>query len=76
MGRGYAWLDTGTHDSMLEASIFVQTIEKRQGMKISCIEEIAFRMGYISRKHLLKIGKKMKNNQYGDYIRKIANESL
>ena len=76
MGRGYAWLDTGTHDSMLEASIFVQTIEKRQGMKISCIEEIAFRMGYISRKHLLNIGKKMKNNQYGDYIRKIANESL
>ena len=60
MGRGYAWLDTGTHDSMLEASIFVQTIEKRQGMKISCIEEIAFRMGYISRKQLLDIGNKMK----------------
>ena len=75
MGRGYAWLDTGTHDSMLEASIFVQTIEKRQGMKISCIEEIAFRMGYISRKQLLDIGNKI-NNQYGDYIKKIANESL
>ena len=60
MGRGYAWLDTGTHDSMLEASIFVQTIEKRQGMKISCIEEIAFRMGYISRKQLIEIGNKMK----------------
>ncbi len=73
MGRGYAWLDTGTHDSMLEASIFVQTIEKRQGMKISCIEEIAFRMGYISRKQLLDIGNKI-NNQYGDYIKKIANE--
>ena len=69
MGRGYAWLDTGTHDSMLEASVFVQTIEKRQGMKISCIEEIAFRMGYISRKQLLEIGNKMNNNQYGDYIK-------
>tara|TARA_B100000401_G_scaffold407972_1_gene324506 strand:- start:152 stop:1033 length:882 start_codon:yes stop_codon:yes gene_type:complete len=76
MGRGYAWLDTGTHDSMLEASIFVQTIEKRQGMKISCIEEIAFRMGYISKKQLLDIANKMRNNQYGDYIIKIANESL
>ena len=76
MGRGYAWLDTGTHDSMLEASVFVQTIEKRQGMKISCIEEIAFRMGYISRKQLLEIGNKMNNNQYGDYIKKIANESV
>ena len=76
MGRGYAWLDTGTHDSMLEASVFVQTIEKRQGMKISCIEEIAFRMGYISRKQLLELGNKMNNNQYGDYIKKIANESV
>ena len=76
MGRGYAWLDTGTHDSMLEASLFVQTIEKRQGMKISCIEEIAFRMGYISKKQLLEIGNKMNNNKYGDYIKKIANEYL
>ena len=76
MGRGYAWLDTGTHDSMLEASVFVQTIEKRQGMKISCIEEIAYRMGYISKKQLLEIGNKMKNNQYGDYIKKIATEPL
>ena len=76
MGRGYAWLDTGTHDSMLEASLFVQTIEKRQGMKISCIEEIAFRMGYISKKQLIEIGNKMSNNRYGDYIKKIANESL
>ena len=76
MGRGYAWLDTGTHDSMLEASIFVQTIEKRQGMKISCIEEIAYRMGYISRKKLIEIGNKMSNNQYGKYLLKIASESL
>ena len=76
MGRGYAWLDTGTHDSMLEASMFVQTIEKRQGMKISCIEEIAFRMGYISREKLIEIGSRMSNNQYGKYLLKIAKESL
>ena len=68
MGRGYAWLDTGTHDSMLDASLFVQTIEKRQGMKISCIEEIAFRLGYISKTQLIQIGRKMKNNEYGKYI--------
>ena len=55
MGRGFAWLDTGTHDSLLEASQFVQTLEKRQGMKISCIEEIAFRMGYIDIKELQKL---------------------
>ena len=72
MGRGYAWLDTGTHDSMLDASLFVQTIEKRQGMKISCIEEIAFRMGYISKTQLIQIGSKMENNEYGKYILKIA----
>ena len=73
MGRGYAWLDTGTHDSLLEASLFVQTLEKRQGMKISCIEEIAFRMKYINKKQLLHIGKKLGNNPYGKYLIKIAN---
>ena len=72
MGRGYAWLDTGTHDSLLEASQFVQTLEKRQGMKISCIEEIAFRMGYIDKDQLRSLGKNMKNNQYGQYLIKIA----
>ena len=72
MGRGYAWLDTGTHDSLLEASQFVQTLEKRQGMKISCIEEIAFRMGYIHKNQLRALGNKMKNNQYGKYLLKIA----
>ena len=72
MGRGYAWLDTGTHDSLLEASQFVQTLEKRQGMKISCIEEIAFRMGYIDNDQLRSLGKNMKNNQYGKYLLKIA----
>ena len=73
MGRGYAWLDTGTHDSLLEASQFVQTLENRQGMKISCIEEIAFRMGYIDKEQLRSFGNKMKNNQYGQYLLKIAN---
>jgi glucose-1-phosphate thymidylyltransferase len=73
MGRGYAWLDTGTHDSLLEASMFVQTLEKRQGMKISCIEEIAYRMGYIDKNQLLFLGEKMKNNPYGQYLIKIAN---
>ena len=68
LGRGCAWLDTGTHDSLLEASQFVQILEKRQGFKISCIEEIAFRMGYIDRDSLSVIGKKMKNNPYGDYL--------
>ena len=72
MGRGYAWLDTGTHDSLLEASQFVQTLEKRQGMKVSCIEEIAFRMGYIDKDQLRSLGNKMKNNQYGQYLLKIA----
>ena len=75
MGRGYAWLDTGTHDSLLEASQFVQTLEKRQGMKISCIEEIAFRMEYISKEQLVKLGNDLANNQYGQYLLKIADES-
>jgi glucose-1-phosphate thymidylyltransferase len=72
MGRGYAWLDTGTHDSLLEASQFVQTLEKRQGMKISCIEEIAFRMKYIDKDQLQLLGNKLANNQYGQYLLKIA----
>ena len=73
LGRGYAWLDTGTHDSLLEASQFVQILEKRQGMKISCIEEIAYRMGYIEKSDLKKLGGEMANNQYGNYLLKIAN---
>ena len=75
MSRGYAWLDTGTHDSLLEASHFVQTLERRQGIKISCIEEIAFRMGYIDKTQLEKLGNKMVNNSYGQYLLKIANEA-
>ena len=72
MGRGYAWLDTGTHDSLLEAAQFVQTLEKRQGMKISCIEEIAFRMGYIDKTQLISLGNEMANNQYGQYLLTIS----
>ena len=75
LGRGYAWLDTGTHDSLLEASQFVQILEKRQGVKISCIEEIAYRMGLIDKDKLLKLAEKMKNNSYGDYLIRLA-ESL
>ena len=74
LGRGYAWLDTGTHDSLLEASQFVQILEKRQGVKISCIEEIAYRMGYIEKDGIYKLAEKMKNNSYGKYLMKIANE--
>ena len=75
LGRGYAWLDTGTHDSLLEASQFVQILEKRQGVKISCIEEIAYRMGFIDKDGLIKLAEKMKNNSYGDYLIRLA-ESL
>ena len=72
LGRGYAWLDTGTHDSLLEASQFVQILEKRQGVKISCIEEIAYRMGYIDKTQLLKLVGEMENSSYGNYLMKIA----
>jgi glucose-1-phosphate thymidylyltransferase len=68
MGRGYAWLDMGTHESLLEASMFIQTIEKRQGLKVACLEEIAYEMGYISREKLLELAKPLKKNQYGQYL--------
>ena len=68
MGRGYAWLDTGTHESLLEASMYIQTIEKRQGLKVACIEEIAFEMGYITKDQLIKLGEDLKKNQYGQYL--------
>ncbi len=74
MGRGYAWLDTGTHESLLDASNFIQTIEKRQGLKIACIEEIAFEMGYIPREKLLELAQPLTKNQYGQYLLKRAKE--
>ncbi|WP_413613321.1 glucose-1-phosphate thymidylyltransferase RfbA [Bdellovibrio sp. HCB-110] len=74
LGRGFAWLDTGTHDSLLEASSFIQTIEKRQGMKIASPEEVAFRMGFISKSDLLELAKKFNKNRYGHYLVQVAEE--
>lgn len=74
MGRGYAWLDTGTHESLLEASTFIQTIEHRQSLKVACIEEIAYEMGYISKEKLLELAEPLKKNQYGQYLMKRANQ--
>ncbi len=74
MGRGYAWLDTGTHDSLLDASNFIRTIEKRQGLKVACIEEIAYEMGYISKDELIKLAQPLKKNQYGQYLLRRAEE--
>jgi len=74
MGRGYAWLDTGTHESLLEAGMFIQTIEKRQSLKVACIEEIAYEMGYISSEELLKLAEPLKKNKYGEYLVKRAQE--
>ena len=67
-GRGFAWLDTGTHDSLLDAGQFVQTIEHRQGFKIACLEEIAFRKGWISESQLFKMGQEMSHSSYGKYL--------
>ncbi|KIM04110.1 MAG: glucose-1-phosphate thymidylyltransferase [Sulfurovum sp. AS07-7] len=74
MGRGYAWLDTGTHESLLEASQFIQTIENRQSLKVACLEEIAYEMGYISREQLLVLAEPLKKNQYGQYLINRANQ--
>jgi glucose-1-phosphate thymidylyltransferase len=74
LGRGIAWLDTGTHESLLQASVYIQTIEERQGLKISCIEEIAYKKGYIDKVQLLALAKPLLKNQYGQYLIKIAEE--
>ncbi len=74
LGRGFAWLDTGTHDSLAEASIFVEVIEKRQGLKVACLEGIAYRKGWISRETLCELARPMAKNQYGQYLLKIADE--
>ena len=72
MGRGFAWLDTGTHDSLLEAGQFIATLEKRQGLKVSCPEEIAFRAGWIDREQLLALAHPMLKSGYGSYLRQLA----
>ena len=76
MGRGMAWLDTGTYESLLQAANFIATLEQRQGLKASCIEEIAFTRGFISRDQLLKLAEPIKNSQYGKYLARIANEEI
>ncbi|MHB8354629.1 MAG: glucose-1-phosphate thymidylyltransferase RfbA [Burkholderiales bacterium] len=76
MGRGFAWLDTGTHESLLEASQYIQTVEKRQGLKIACPEEIAYRKGMISAADVETLAERMKNNGYGQYLYRILNEQV
>jgi len=76
MGRGYAWLDTGTHDSLLEAGQFIATLEKRQGLKVACLEEIAFRAGWISAEQVLKLAQPLLKNGYGQYLLKVVNDTI
>ncbi|MFA4793173.1 glucose-1-phosphate thymidylyltransferase RfbA [Leptospira kirschneri] len=76
MGRGYAWLDTGTHESLLEASVFIETIEKRQGLKVACPEEIAFRKGFIDGSQLEKLITPLKKTGYGEYLMKVLHEKI
>jgi glucose-1-phosphate thymidylyltransferase len=74
LGRGFAWLDTGTHDSLMEAGQFIETIEKRQGLKVACLEEIAYNMKYIDKAQLNKLAEPLKKNSYGQYLLKLANQ--
>lgn len=72
LGRGFAWLDTGTHESLLEASTFIETVEKRQSLKVACLEEISYRKGYINRDQLLSLAKPLSKNEYGKYLIRLA----
>jgi glucose-1-phosphate thymidylyltransferase len=76
MGRGMAWLDTGTHDSMMEASLFIQAIERRQGLMVACPEEIAYRWGYITAQQIEEMGSAMKNSGYGDYLLQLLRDKV
>ena len=76
LGRGFAWLDTGTHDSLLQASNFIATIEQRQGLKVSCIEEIAYKNGFITSDQLIELAKPLSKNQYGQYLLKLADKQI
>ncbi len=76
LGRGMAWLDTGTHQSMLQASNFVESIEERQGLKVACLEEIAFRKGYITKQEVIDLARPLLKNQYGQYLMKVVNEKF
>jgi glucose-1-phosphate thymidylyltransferase len=76
LGRGFAWLDTGTHDSLLQASNFIATIEQRQGLKVSCIEEIAYKKGFITKDQLLELAKPLIKNQYGQYLIHLAEKQV
>lgn len=74
MGRGYAWLDTGTHESLLQAATYVQTMQDRQGLKIACVEEIAYKLGYISKDDVARLAEPLKKNEYGQYLMRVINE--
>jgi len=76
LGRGFAWLDTGTHEALLEAGVFIQALEKRQGLKVACPEEIVFRKGYIGADQLEALAAPMKNNGYGDYLLQVLKDPV